>query len=297
MGAEKRTSLAEIHGAVVLFGLAGLFGKWIALSPLIIVLGRVVFASLVLGAVLGLGKRGAGGPGARRRRDAALFVLLGLILAVHWAAFFRSIQVSSVAVGLLSYSTFPLFTSFLEPLLNRERWEAKPFVLSLGCLAGVVLIVPRFDPGNAVFQGVCWGVLAGLTFSVLTVLNRRLAARRAPLEIAFYQDIFAALFLLPALFVIRPSLSGRDLALLAVLGIVCTALSHTLFIRGMRRVSARTASIVSSLEPAYGALLALVFLKEIPSARTVAGGIVIIGSCVLASVAESRRTLGLRPSA
>lgn len=297
MGAEKRTSLAEIHGAVVLFGLAGLFGKWIALSPLIIVLGRVVFASLVLGAVLGLGKRGAGGPGARRRRDAALFVLLGLILAVHWAAFFRSIQVSSVAVGLLSYSTFPLFTSFLEPLLNRERWEAKPFVLSLGCLAGVVLIVPRFDPGNAVFQGVCWGVLAGLTFSVLTVLNRRLAARRAPLAIAFYQDIFAALFLLPALFVIRPSLSGRDLALLAVLGIVCTALSHTLFIRGMRRVSARTASIVSSLEPAYGALLALVFLKEIPSARTVAGGIVIIGSCVLASVAESRRTLGLRPSA
>lgn len=39
----KQKSLFEIHLAVLLFGLAGLFGKWLLLSPFIIVLGRVFF--------------------------------------------------------------------------------------------------------------------------------------------------------------------------------------------------------------------------------------------------------------
>ena len=45
---EKRKNLLEIHAAVVLFGLAGLFGKWLIFSPVLIVLGRVFFASLAL---------------------------------------------------------------------------------------------------------------------------------------------------------------------------------------------------------------------------------------------------------
>jgi drug/metabolite transporter (DMT)-like permease len=281
----KTKSLAEIHAAVALFGLAGLFGKWLTLSPLIIVLGRVAFACLVLGTVL-VFYRPALRAHPRRPTDPVLFVLLGFILAVHWGAFFRSIQVSSVAVGLLSYATFPLFTSVLEPVLNRERWEGRHFLLSLGCLLGVFLIIPRFEPGNAVFQGVCWGVLSGLAFSVLTVLNRKLTARHSALVVAFFQDSFAGLFLLPFLFILKPAFTGRDVLLLAVLGVVCTALSHTLFIQGMKGQSARTASIISALEPVYGAVLALIFLAEVPSLRTVIGGAVIVGSTVAASLGE-----------
>jgi drug/metabolite transporter (DMT)-like permease len=282
----KKSSLAEIHAAVMLFGLAGLFGKWLDLSPFVIVLGRVFFASLVLGLVLFL-RRGGPGREITVRGDLALFVLLGFILAVHWAAFFRSIQVSSVAVGLLAYSTFPFFTSFLEPLINKERWHGRHLYLSLGCLAGVFLIVPRFDPGHAVFQGAAWGVFAGLTFAVLTTLNRRLTSRHPALVIAFWQDLFACAFLIPVVFILRPQLTPRSLMLLAVLGVVCTALAHTLFIQGMRVVSARTASIISSLEPAYGALLALLFLGEVPSLRTVVGGAVILVSTALASLTEA----------
>jgi hypothetical protein len=37
---SKKTGLIDIHSAVLLFGLAGLFGKWLPFSPLFIVLGR-----------------------------------------------------------------------------------------------------------------------------------------------------------------------------------------------------------------------------------------------------------------
>jgi len=283
----KAGGMAEVHAAAALFGLAGLFGRWLLMSPFIIVLGRVSFASLALGGILLLRRRR---PSVRteRGRDIPLFALLGLLLAAHWVSFFRSIQVSSVAVGLLSYSTFPLFTAILEPLINREPWGKRHFLLSPGCLTGVLVIIPRFDTAQPVVQGVGWGVLAGLLFAVLTVVNRRLVSRHSALTIAFFQDLSAAVFLLPIFFIIDPSLTRRDILLLAVLGVACTALSHTLFIRGLKTVSARTASIISALEPVYGAALALLLLGEIPAARTVAGGALIVGSSVWASLAERR---------
>ncbi|OGD28114.1 MAG: permease [Candidatus Aminicenantes bacterium RBG_19FT_COMBO_65_30] len=285
MQARSR-SLLEIHLAVFLFGFPGLFGKWLALSPVLIVFGRVLFASLTLAAVMALGGRSFR---VSPRRDVVLLLACGFVLAAHWTMFFKSVQVSSVAVGLLAYSSFPVFTAFLEPLLTRERWDPASLVYALLCVLGIGLIVPGFDPSDAVVRGVLWGLGAGLSFSLLSVLNRILASRHSSLAVAFHQDLFAALFLLPVVFRTGLPFSGRDWVLVAVLGVFCTAAAHTLFIDGMKRVGARTASVLSSLEPVYGILLALVFLKESPSLRTVSGGAVVLAAALAATV-RARRT-------
>jgi drug/metabolite transporter (DMT)-like permease len=282
---ERSRSLLEIHLAVFLFGFPGLFGKWLALPPPVIVFGRVLFASLALAAVLGFGRRSFR---VIPRRDLVLLAVCGLVLAAHWTMFFAAVQVSSVAVGLLAYSSFPVFTVFLEPLLTRERWDPASLAYALLCVLGIYLIIPSFDLSDVVFRGVLWGLGAGLTFSILSVLNRILAARQSTLAVAFYQDLFAGVFLFPAIVRLDFVLSGRDWALLAVLGVFCTAAAHSLFIDGMKRIPARTASILSSLEPVYGILLALLFLKESPSLRTVAGGAVILAAAFVAT-ARARR--------
>lgn len=271
----KKQSLVEIHAAVVLFGLAGLFGKWLALSPFIIVLGRVFFASLAFLLFFFFSKQDISISPAK---NYVLFILLGFILAVHWTVFFHSIQVSTVAVGLLSYSSFPVFTAFLEPLFFKEKVEGPMVFFALLCVVGIFLIIPRFDLDNSVYRGVLWGLCAGFTFSILTILNRKLTQRYSSMVIAFYQDFWATLFLLPFLFFLKPHLNTRSILLLLVLGIFCTALSHSLFIKGMRRIKAQTAAVISSLEPVYGIVMALIFLREIPSLRTVLGGIIILGT-------------------
>jgi drug/metabolite transporter (DMT)-like permease len=283
---SRPRSLAEIHLAVLLFGFPGLFAKWLPWPPALIVFGRVLFAAAALAALMGLRRRSlfrvAG------RRDAALLAVCGLILAAHWTMFFRSVQVSSVAVGLLAYASFPVFTAVLEPLLARERWDAKSLVYALACVLGIGLIVPGFDLSDAVARGVLWGLGAGLSFAVLTILNRGLAGRHSSLTVAFYQDLVAGLCLVP--FAVRLGLPrpGQEWALVAVLGILCTAAAHALFIDGLPRTGARTASIVSSLEPVYGILLALAFLGEVPSLRTVAGGAIVLAAAVLATVRRRR---------
>ena len=275
---SKKTGLIEIHTAVLLFGLAGLFGKWLPLSPLFIVLGRVFFASIALALILLISRQGFS---LRSRQTYLILLFLGFILSVHWVSFFQSIRISSVAIGLLSYSSFPVFTTFLEPLFFKERLIKINVLFSLLCLFGVFLIIPSFHINNATFRGVLWGLLSGFTFSILTIFNRKLTQKHSALSIAFFQDFFATIFLLPFLLILRPSLSSNDVLLLIILGIVCTAGSHTLFIKGMRYIEAQTASIISSLEPVYGILFAFLFLEEIPSLRTVAGGAIILASQVL----------------
>ena len=288
MDNKTRQGLLEIHAATVLFGLAGLFGKLVTLSPFLIVLARVFFAGLALGILLAAMKQSLR---EILRKAVFLLVILGAILAVHWVAFFKSIQVSSVAVGLLSYSCFPVFTVLLEPLLFKQRTDKLNLLFAGLCLAGVFLMIPRFDPADLVFQGVLWGVFSGLAFSVLTVFNRRLSQHHSSLAIAFFEDLFAGVFLLPFFFMYRSHITAGNLLLLLILGVVCTAGSHTLFIKGMRYVRAQSASIISSLEPVYGIILAFFVLQEAPALRTITGGIIILGAAITVSAKETVRSI------
>ncbi len=288
---KKKRSLAEIHVAVVLFGIAGLFGKWIVLSPSIIVLGRVFFASITLALILLVSKQTILFP---KKSTYFLLVSLGLLLAVHWTVFFQSIQISTVAVGLLSYSSFPVFTAFLEPLFFKEKIQIKNLFYAGVCVLGIFLIIPKFDLNDAIFQGVLWGIAAGLTFSLLTIFNRKLSKKYSSLVIAFYQDFFATLFLLPFFFILRPTLDLKNILLLCILGIFCTAGSHTLFIKGMKYIRAQTAAIISSLEPVYGIVIAFFFLHEIPTFRTVLGGMIILSAAFAVTISGVRQTQSIR---
>jgi len=276
-----RRGLLEIQAAVLLFGLAGLFGKLLPFSPLLIVLGRVFFAGITLGLIIHFSSLTWQ---VKNKADLILLLSLGPLLAFHWVAFFQSIQISSVAIGLLSYSTFPVFTVFFEPWFFREKIKKRNIGLAFLCLFGVYLITPKFNWHHPEFQGVLWGILAGLTFSFLTIFNRRLSQKYSSLVIAFYQDALATLVLLPCLFWLSLSLNVRSLALLVFLGTICTALAHTLFIKSMSFLRAQTAAIISSLEPVYGIALAFLILGERPASKTIIGGLLILAATIMVSV-------------
>jgi drug/metabolite transporter (DMT)-like permease len=277
----RARNLLQIHAAVVLFGLAGLFGKFLDLAPVVIVFGRVALAAptlLLAAALWNLPLRPAS------RRGLLAFAALGVLLAVHWTTFFQSVQVSSVAVALITFSTFPVFVALLEPPLFREGLRAGDLILAALALAGVVILIPSFEAGDRVTQGVLWGVASGLTFALLSLLNRHYVRQQSGITIALYQDAFATLALLPFVLPRWPALGARDVLLLVVLGVLCTAVAHSLFITGLRGVRARTASMIACLEPVYGTALAALLLREVPSTRTTVGGLLVLGVAFYATV-------------
>ena len=121
----------------------------------------------------------------------------GAILAAHWFTFFLSIQVSTVAIGLLGFATFPLFVTFLEPVVFGERLHRYDVIAALVVVAGLVLVTPSFDVGNTLTQGLLWGMLSAFTFALLALLNRAYARSYPAVTVVFYQQAFAALCMLP----------------------------------------------------------------------------------------------------
>lgn len=281
----KRRALAEVNIAVLFFGLAGLFARWIGLSALAIAFGRVLFSSAALGVFRLTGKRSFRVPG----RDLGRLIAAGAVLALHWWAFLASVQLSTVAVGTLTFAAFPLFVTLLEPLVFRQKPSKKSILAALAILLGVIVTVPAFSFENRMFRGILVGLLSALAYAVLTVMNKGFAAKFDGALTAFYEQASAALILLP--FVLktgcfRPSLA--DLGLLLVLGVVTTALAHTLFISGLKILPARTAGLCSALETVYGVLFALLLLGEVPSLREVIGCLLILGAVLVHQLTEPR---------
>ncbi len=209
---------------------------------------------------------------------------MGIILAIHWSAFFLSIQLSTVTIGLLTFSTFPIFLTFLEPWFLKEKIMLSNVVIAIITFSGVMLVVPKLQLGNNMTQGALWGIISGISYAILSMLNKKYVKDYSSLVISFYEQLVATIVLMPFLFFHRPILGTKDILLLFLLGVVFTGISHSLFINGLKHVKTQVAGIISSLEPVYGIILAAILLKEIPSLREVLGGVIILAAALYSTI-------------
>ncbi len=277
---KNRMGLIQIHIAVLLAGGVGLFAKLITVNPMVITCGRTAFGGITLAVTARLTRSSLK---LRSPKDMFMLALSGVILAMHWFTFFLSIQVSTVALGLLAFSTFPLFVTFLEPFVFKEHLHRHNVMMALFVVTGLVLVIPNFDIRNHLTQGVLWGVLSAFTFAMLSLLSRSCVRTYPSVTVAFYQQLFAALCTLPLALTWKSAITGHDILLLMILGVVFTALAQGLAVASLKTLRAQTTSVVFGLEPVYGILLAWLLLHEIPSLRTVCGGMLICGAVLWAS--------------
>ena len=282
--ASHRIGIISILVALPFVSLTGLFGKFLTIAPLLIVQGRSIFAfGTLLIALVFMRKKLF----FKDYREWIWLMVSGSILGIHWIAFFEAIQVSTVAIGLLSFASYPLFTTLLEPLFFKEVLRRQNVVAALIVICGLAIMATSSEEPNAiisgsVIQGLLWGLLAGFGFSVLTLLNRGYVSNHSPLLLTCWQNGFAALVLLPWSLSESWTISGKEWSLLFILGVICTVGGHTLLINGLRHVKAQIASLlIAGLEPVGAIVFALFLLGEIPSLQTLLGGLLIVGTTFL----------------
>jgi drug/metabolite transporter (DMT)-like permease len=220
----------------------------------------------------------------KNRKDCFFFICLGALLAIHWISYFKSIQLSTVAIGLLTFSTFPVFVTFLEPCFLRNKIELKDIIISLITFLGVALVIPKFQFNNNMTQGALWGIFSGFTFAILSILNKKNTKEYSGLLITFYETAVSTVLLIPFMLVSKPIFNSKDILLLIVLGVVFTGISHSLFVSGMSTVKAQTASIISTLEPVYGIISTAILFGEIPTPKVIVGGLIILGTSIYSSI-------------
>jgi len=283
-----RTALGALHIGALMFGLTGVFGKLAAASASIIVFGRAGFAVLALTFFAALAKSTRWKKLALR--DARNLLISGLLLAGHWVSFFVSVKIAGVAIATLGFASFPAFTVILEGLIFRERIRLNEVILVLLVSIGLILVTPSFDLASQATEGLIWAIASGLLFSLLSLNNRANSGRVPAVQAAMWQNAVVALCLLPfaapGLSEVRP----LDWLWIALLGVFCTGVAHSLFVASLAVIKARTAAVVFALEPVYGITLAWLIFHETPTLRMLVGGVLIIVAIVVSSRISSGPT-------
>lgn len=276
---NRRKALLALHLGALFFGLSGIFGKLALAAPIVIVFGRALFAVAALALFT---QRGAAQVRPNWQRRLAL-AGAGLLLGGHWWSFFLAVKVAGVAVATLGFASFPAFTVLLEGVLFKERVSRGEWaVVALVC-AGLVLVTPHFDFASEATLGLAWAVLSGLLFALVSVSNRATTRGLQPAQAALWQNISILLCSLPLAWSLLPGVRALDWLWIALLGVLCTALAHSLFVASLRVLNARSASVVFALEPVYGIAFAWWLFHEQPSLRMLCGGALIVLATALSA--------------
>ena len=283
MGQNNRKDIIYLHIAVMMFGVAGVIGQFVEVPSVMVALGRVICSSILL-LIIALVKKDS--LKLESGRDYVGIMLTGAVLAIHWTTFFQSIQVSSVAIGTITFSTFPLFLTFIEPVVFRERIRAKSILCAVVLLIGVAITIPEFSLDNQVTIGIIWGMISSLTYAIITLANRYFSKKYEGRIVSFYEQGTAAIVLLPAIFLVPTRWSTQDVVGVVAIGCICTAFAYSLYVSAQKKVKAQTAGIISGMETVYGIVYALIFLGETPTLRELIGGAIILGIALFTSLSK-----------
>ena len=281
-----RNSVMLLHIAVMMFGMSAVLGRFVDAPAVVIAGGRVVCSSITL---LILSRITKSNLKLNSVKDYAVAVLTGVILAIHWTSFFQSAQTASVAVSTITFSAFPLFLTFLEPLVFREKLRLRSLACAAALLLGVGITIPDFSLDNQITLGILWGLISALTYAVMSLSNRYLSGIYESRTICLYEQGAAAVVLLPALLLVPVNWTVQNLVGIGAIGLICTAIAHSLYVSAQRNVKAQTAGIISGMETVYGIVFALLFLGEAPSVREIIGGVIILSVAMFSSLASSRK--------
>ena len=259
---------------------SGVLGRYIKLSPPLTIWYRSLFAILLLGTFCLLKKYSFK---IDWKNNGKAILLSGLFMALHWVTYFFALQWSNVTIGMLSLFTYPIFTILLEPFFVKTKVQSIHIIFGLIILIGVYLLVPAFDIRNTETQGLIIGVFSAIVYALRNLILKSNSNMANGSIQMFYQMGVVLLILLPVLWIYPQEKIVSQLPYLLILGGVTTALGHTLFLTSFFHFSISTASILSSVQPIFGVILAVIFLHEIPNLKSLIGGLLILTTVVLES--------------
>lgn len=277
--------LFELVLATLFISTSGALGKFIDMPPPVTVWWRAFLATIFIYVFIRFKKISLR---IESKRDLVTFILGALFMGIHWITYFYALKFSNVALGMLSLFTYPVITALLEPLFFKVKLNPIHIFLGVVVLFGVYVLAPDFDLQSAQVKGVFLGVISALFYSLRLLLLKKYTDKYHGSMLMFYQISILSVVLLPVLFTMDTSGIQTQFTAVLLLALLTTTIGHTLFLRSLKYFSVSTASIISSIQPIFGIIIAYIFLNEIPTWNTFWGGALILSTVVIESIRSQK---------
>jgi drug/metabolite transporter (DMT)-like permease len=268
---------------------------------LVVALLRLGFAALILAPIALFARREE--MSGLKRNQVLLIIASGMLLALHFWAWITSLELTSVTSSVVLVTTSPLWTALLSPIFLKEKITRTQVIgLGLAMLGGITVGVSKscmisggtivcsplanlMAGSNALLGNLL--ALAGAVFVAgYFMIGRKLRKDLSLISYSFLVYGSAALLLLIAALVMGfPILSYRiDVygwgLLLAFLPQI---IGHSLLNWSLKYLPASFVSIAVLGEPVGASILAMIFLRESPTAMEIAGGVLILSGILISS--------------
>ncbi|MBA6156752.1 DMT family transporter [Tenacibaculum sp. S7007] len=280
----QNTHVKNLFGlllATLFISTSGVLGKYIAMPSEVIVWFRSAFAMLFLYIFCRFKKIDLA---IKSNKHVVPFIVSGIFMTAHWITYFYALKLSNVAIGMLSLYTFPVMIAFLEPLFLKVKFDPIYIVLGLLVLLGLYILAPSFNIESSNVQGILFGLLSALCYSIRILILKQYVVQYNGMSLMFYQTLIITICLLPVLFFMDVSGFESQYPYVLLLALLTTAIGHSLMVHSLQFFSVSTASIISSVQPIFGIILAFIFLNEIPTWNTFFGGSLILATVVIESI-------------
>lgn len=224
------------------------------------------------------------------RRDFLAPAVAGLFLALHFATWITSLDLTTIAASVLLVSTTPIFTAAAEWLFFGERIGGRGWGGIVLAMAGTTLIVGTDLTGSSGL-GNLLAVLGGAMAAGYVLAGRESRKTLGILPYAVVTYAVAAILLLPPTLIDGQELAGYNAQTwwaLAALVVGPQLLGHTVINLVLKDIDATTVSISIMAEPIIASTLAFFLFSETPSALIYPGGVaILIGIYLTSTVTRS----------
>ncbi len=218
---------------------------------------------------------------------------VGLLIALHWLAFFSAIKVSNVSITLAMMSTGAFFASLLEPLIFKRKIIKYEVIFGLIVSLGLYII---FRVESHYYLGIILALISAFLGALFSIFNGMFVKTHDASIISFYELLSGMLFITIYLLATGSvdssffSLSVNDWIFISILASICTAYAFIAHVHVMRWISPYTVMLTTNMEPVYGIILALLILgdKEYMSPSFYLGAVIILITVILNGIIKTR---------
>jgi drug/metabolite transporter (DMT)-like permease len=280
----------KIIGAMLIWSTWGMMIRWINLPPVVVLFSTALIASLAVPLILHI----------RGEFDLTgvlsvwpLFAALAGSSIINNIAYFYSLAHTTVSNAVFTHYTAPIFVALLAPLMIAEKLQKITLISLPLAVAGMVLIVLSSGGltwGGEHANGLLAGTLSGVAYAFLIIASRKLSRmlmhHKAVIVLLWITVVVTA----PAALFSFATMTVSTALLLLTGGLLHSTVAPLMYFSALRKVMAQHAAILGYIEPLAAVPLAALFLSEMPSLPSLAGGVMILisGYLVIHNASKKR---------
>jgi drug/metabolite transporter (DMT)-like permease len=223
--------------------------------------------------------------------DIKLALLSGFFLALHFATWISSLELTSVANSVVLVNTNPLWVGLLSPFIARERMAPMMFSSILVCvLGGVIIGAGDLAAGNSALWGDGLALTGSVCMALYLLIGRSLRKKLSllPYVVLCYGSAAVILWILVVL--TRQPISGFSRGTYAAfwgMALISQLIGHTSYNWALRWLSAGLVAVSLLGEPVGATILAYFLFDEGLTWAKFAGGVLILTGIYLTGLSET----------